>query len=46
MGVFARGLAGKGRERYDEIEIHHRRINGDPGIVVVTDGDLYVVMVF
>ena len=46
VALFSKGIATKGQERFGEIEVFHRRVNGDPGVVVLVDGDVYMVMAF
>lgn len=46
VALFCKGIASKGQERFGEIVVHHRRVNGDPGVVVVVDGEVYMVMAF
>ena len=46
VGLFAKGIARRGMETGTDIALHPVRVNGDPGMAVMFDGVLFLVMAF
>ena len=40
------GIVGRAARSGEAVELDHVRVNGDPGLVAVLDGELFLVMAF
>ena len=43
---FVTGIVGRAARSGEAVELDHVRVNGDPGLVAVLDGELFLVMAF